>query len=265
MEKSSSSKQNEQQFPTNGLIGPAMGTAVAMTAMGTAMAAQAWGMWFGMMTNAMKGSGLPAGSAFDPANVFGSASGGWTDHEKESGALSSSGAPASVKAKAAAETLSAEIERTTAEFQEAGKKIARALTEDMEHAVEQAQDIVRANPLCAPLIPTAKKPSKQIPVAKKAKAENPETKPETTKPSEPAKLHVVENPVAETAVDNLKQISGIGPKLEQVLNKNGVTSFAQIAEWGEGDIKKFDKMFALTGRIERDDWIGQAKKLADKV
>nr|CAD6418402.1 5' DNA nuclease [Rhizobium sp. Q54] len=64
------------------------------------------------------------------------------------------------------------------------------------------------------------------------------------------------------AGDDLKQIAGIGPKLEKVLNENGITRLGQVAAWGEADIAKFDQVLGLDGRIARDDWVGQASKLA---
>ncbi|CAN7261504.1 5' DNA nuclease [Neorhizobium sp. LjRoot104] len=60
---------------------------------------------------------------------------------------------------------------------------------------------------------------------------------------------------------DLKQISGIGPKLVEVLNGLGVTNLAQVAAWGEADIARFDSELGLNGRIGRDDWVGQAKAL----
>jgi NADH-quinone oxidoreductase subunit E len=64
------------------------------------------------------------------------------------------------------------------------------------------------------------------------------------------------------AADDLKRISGIGPKLEQVLNARGIQSYADIAAWTPADIRQIDDEFDFEGRIERDDWIGQAKALA---
>jgi len=61
---------------------------------------------------------------------------------------------------------------------------------------------------------------------------------------------------------DLKQIAGIGPKLEKVLNGQGITSIGQIATWTDADVAKFDDALGLDGRIARDDWVGQARKLA---
>jgi NADH-quinone oxidoreductase subunit E len=65
-------------------------------------------------------------------------------------------------------------------------------------------------------------------------------------------------------VDDLKAISGIGPKLETVLNGLGVWTYAQIAEWTKEEIAWVDDYLSFKGRIGRDDWIGQATALAGK-
>lgn len=62
--------------------------------------------------------------------------------------------------------------------------------------------------------------------------------------------------------DDLKKIGGVGPKLEKTLNEAGVFHFWQIAEWGPEEIAHMDDLLSFKGRIERDDWIGQAKTFA---
>jgi NADH-quinone oxidoreductase subunit E len=64
--------------------------------------------------------------------------------------------------------------------------------------------------------------------------------------------------------DDLKAISGIGPKLETVLNGLGVWTYAQIAAWTKEEIAWVDDYLSFKGRIGRDDWIGQATALAGK-
>jgi predicted flap endonuclease-1-like 5' DNA nuclease len=62
--------------------------------------------------------------------------------------------------------------------------------------------------------------------------------------------------------DNLKMISGVGPKLENLLNKNGVYYFWQVAEWNRRDIDIIDeRLDVFKGRIERDEWVKQADRL----
>jgi len=62
--------------------------------------------------------------------------------------------------------------------------------------------------------------------------------------------------------DDLKLISGVGPKLEKLLNHNGVFYFWQVAEWSPSDIDVIDeRLDAFKGRIARDNWVSQAKEL----
>ena len=62
--------------------------------------------------------------------------------------------------------------------------------------------------------------------------------------------------------DNLKLISGVGPKLEQTLNELGIYHFDQIAKWTADEIAWVDARVRFKGRIQRDDWMAQAKTLA---
>lgn len=67
---------------------------------------------------------------------------------------------------------------------------------------------------------------------------------------------------AQGEADDLTKISGVGPKLNGVLNENGVFHFWQIAEWGPAEIAYMDDKLSFKGRIERDGWIDQAKQFA---
>lgn len=62
--------------------------------------------------------------------------------------------------------------------------------------------------------------------------------------------------------DDLKMISGIGPKLEQVLNGKGIFRFADIAHWSGAEVEKIEAELGLDGRIARDGWVEQARALA---
>ncbi|MBT8077756.1 MAG: hypothetical protein KJO31_04230 [Gammaproteobacteria bacterium] len=63
--------------------------------------------------------------------------------------------------------------------------------------------------------------------------------------------------------DDLKKISGVGPKLERLLNKNGVFYFWQVASWKGSDIDIMDeRLDSFKGRISRDDWVTQATSLS---
>ncbi len=62
--------------------------------------------------------------------------------------------------------------------------------------------------------------------------------------------------------DNLKRIKGIGPKIEGILNKLGIYHFDQIASWDKKTIAWVDDYLSFKGRVEREEWISQAKLLA---
>lgn len=65
------------------------------------------------------------------------------------------------------------------------------------------------------------------------------------------------------AADDLRQIKGIGPKLSDWLAENGVTRFDQIAAWDQAAIQDHaQRLGRMGGRIEADDWVGQARILA---
>ncbi|MGE8103619.1 5' DNA nuclease [Allorhizobium sp. NPDC080224] len=61
---------------------------------------------------------------------------------------------------------------------------------------------------------------------------------------------------------DLKRIDGIGPKVEQVLKGRGVTRLKDLAEMDEKALVALDKELGLDGRVLRDDWAGQARRLA---
>lgn len=62
--------------------------------------------------------------------------------------------------------------------------------------------------------------------------------------------------------DDLKLISGVGPKLEGTLNEMGIYRFEQVAAWRKKEIEWVDARLRFKGRIVRDDWMSQAKILA---
>lgn len=62
--------------------------------------------------------------------------------------------------------------------------------------------------------------------------------------------------------DDLKAISGVGPKLEKILNDLGIWTYAQIAKWEKDQIAWLDDHLTFRGRIDRDEWVKQAKALS---
>jgi predicted flap endonuclease-1-like 5' DNA nuclease len=64
--------------------------------------------------------------------------------------------------------------------------------------------------------------------------------------------------------DDLKMISGIGPKLEQKLNSMGVWHWDQIASWTPKEIEWVNVAIGFRGRIERERWVSQANALLER-
>ncbi len=122
-----------------------------------------------------------------------------------------------------------------------------------------------------------------------AVAEKPALKPAKAKPAaKPKAVSEAEAPAAEAAAssgedagekelegtrpagldgpkgeaDDLKKIGGVGPKLEGTLNELGIYHFWQIAEFTPDNVAWVDGYLSFKGRIDRDDWIGQAKTFA---
>ena len=62
--------------------------------------------------------------------------------------------------------------------------------------------------------------------------------------------------------DDLKKISGVGPKIEGLLHDLGIYHFDQVADWTGEQVEWVDGYLKFKGRIEREDWISQAKILA---
>ncbi|HUS98580.1 MAG TPA: NADH-quinone oxidoreductase subunit NuoE [Hyphomicrobiaceae bacterium] len=62
--------------------------------------------------------------------------------------------------------------------------------------------------------------------------------------------------------DDLKRISGVGPKLEETLNSLGIYHFDQVAAWTPEAVAWIDGFLSFKGRVDREGWIEQAKKLA---
>ncbi|WP_050522767.1 NADH-quinone oxidoreductase subunit NuoE [Pseudorhodobacter wandonensis] len=117
---------------------------------------------------------------------------------------------------------------------------------------------------------------------KPAKAAKAEPKPAKAAPAEKAKVAAKETKAAPAAseasvgskpeglaaardgkADDLKQIKGIGPKLEILCNSLGFYHFDQIANWTEAEVAWVDEnLEGFKGRVTRDTWVEQAKILA---
>ena len=62
--------------------------------------------------------------------------------------------------------------------------------------------------------------------------------------------------------DDLKVIKGIGPVIEKALNAEGINQYQQIANFNAANVTWVNNHLDFAGRIEREEWIEQAKRLA---
>ena len=111
----------------------------------------------------------------------------------------------------------------------------------------------------------------------KAAAKAPAKKPAATKAAKPATKSTAASAAALASLDDknrpaalvrpaqpddLKLISGVGPKIEGILHDLGIFTYAQVAKWKKGEREWVDNYLKFKGRIEREDWVAQAKALA---
>lgn len=173
-------------------------------------------------------------------------------------------------------------------------QIARQLEEERKAAeakpaaepeVKAEAPVVKVEPAPAPAKVKAEKPAAPQVKAKAATPAKPAVA-KAVKPKAAPKAKTVEKPAAVPKVkaklepkvevaaaapkpkkasgkaDDLKRIDGIGPKVEQVLKGRGITRFKDLAEMEETALSALDKELGLDGRVLRDDWAGQARRLA---
>jgi large subunit ribosomal protein L21 len=100
------------------------------------------------------------------------------------------------------------------------------------------------------------------PAPKKAKAPAAEAAPvagiaDLEPKAKPAKAKAAKADV----VDDISLISGVGPVLKEKLTEAGYGTLASISKLKKADIAKLDEELSLGGRIEREEWVAQAKEL----
>lgn len=109
--------------------------------------------------------------------------------------------------------------------------------------------------------PDQKATSKSNAVMPAAAKAAPKTKVAEAAPADGKKPALMTAP-RKSGADDLKLITGVGPKLEGVLNGLGFWHFDQIAKWTADEIVWVDSRLKFKGRIVRDNWVDQASKLA---
>lgn len=105
-----------------------------------------------------------------------------------------------------------------------------------------------------------KAPAKKKAAAKPA-AKSTEEKVEAAE-KKPAAKKAPAKKTAKSAGDDLTKIAGVGPVIVGKLNGLGITTFKQIADLDAAGIAEIDEKLNFKGRIEREEWVKQAKELA---
>lgn len=137
----------------------------------------------------------------------------------------------------------------------------RVRTAQPSDPVDPAELVARSAPEAAPEpAPEPEAPAAAAPAGTDAKpAAEPRPTPADDAPAAPAALS---SPRDGTA-DDLKKIKGVGPKLEALLNENGIYHFDQIAAWTGAEVAWMDdNLKGFRGRVSRDGWVAQAATLA---
>lgn len=109
--------------------------------------------------------------------------------------------------------------------------------------------------------PAAKKApaTKTATAAKKPAARSAAAKIDPDAPAKPKALKAARR----GKPDDLKQIKGIGPKLEELCHRLGFFHFDQIAAWTAQEVAWVDdNLEGFKGRVTRDSWVQQAALLA---
>ena len=137
-------------------------------------------------------------------------------------------------------------------------------TRQVVQAIAQAPAPVAATQLkrvrtpAARLAATSPEPARPLPTQAVVSATAP---PSTRRPAVDPKPATLDAPCSGRP-DNLKQIKGIGPKIEASLNGMGIYHLDQIAGWTKANVDWVDSRLAFKGRIRREQWVEQATALA---
>jgi len=170
-----------------------------------------------------------------------------------------------IQAEAAKEEADAKIRAEEAAKREAEEKsAAEKAQEEKTSAVKEGEEMQAEVEEKAGAVKTAAQKETQVKDSASPDGEphnsSSSSEPETAEVSAPEGL--LDAP-RDGRKDNLTRIKGIGIKIDEALNSIGIWHFDQIAVWTEENMAWADKELAFPGRAKRDDWVGQAKLLAE--
>jgi predicted flap endonuclease-1-like 5' DNA nuclease len=143
----------------------------------------------------------------------------------------------------------------------------RALPEAPVAVVEEASELAALDTLA---VPGDRSDARPEPLDSLPKAAEPRPEPMSVMVSEPTPLPADTRPKRPQGLaaprgeraDNLQRISGIGPKLEKTLHDLGFFHYDQIAAWTPLEVTWINEHLRFRGRVEREQWIEQARLLA---
>ena len=244
-----------------------MGAMAAASALSLGMASQMFGIFAGTMAGAMQAANMLANETTGGHSaVFGLANP--LDFDLATGSFDDTTEPETVVVKpveAKKPAAKKPVEKKAEAPAKAAPKKAVAVKAEVKTAdVKKAAKKPAAKP-AAEAKPAAVKaaPAEPEPVALAKVAA--ETAAGTIEPVMPEDF-VKPKPMTKPDMpDDLKVISGVGPKLEGVLNSLGIWTYEQIAGWTPNEIAWVDDYLQFKGRIDRDEWVAQAAELMKKA
>src|SRR5690606_15932167 len=111
---------------------------------------------------------------------------------------------------------------------------------------------IKANADPPPTLSSGTSPTRNSAAARLARTATPD---QPRAPPQPSPAH------RRSQSEDLKQIRGIGPRIEASLKAMGVHRIDQIAFWTKADIERVESRLAFKGRIRRERWVEQAREL----
>ncbi|SFJ10101.1 NADH dehydrogenase subunit E [Phyllobacterium sp. CL33Tsu] len=199
------------------------------------------------------GASVPVGPQID--RIFSAPEGGLTSLTDGNGAATPKSAPQAAPDSASIPPSNAAKPVTHDETTNAAIKSPSRVK--ATKAAEDATSKPAAKPVAARTI-------KNPPIAEGSLGEKPDVQ-GVDIAAKPVSLEDKSRPAAierPAVIDDLKLIAGVGPKIEDILHELGIFTFAQVAAWKKAEREWVDNYLNFNGRIERDEWVKQAKALA---
>ncbi len=136
---------------------------------------------------------------------------------------------------------------------------------------ESTPAVPAAKPSAGANVPMPAVPAMKKPAARRTASINEESRPKrkATKTPNTSKAKTSSGKAygksKSPAEDDLKLIKGIGPQNEKRLKSIGIKRFKDVASWTKKEQADIGERLAFPGRIEREEWVKQAKELAKKA